>query len=375
LEQRVLFLSPTVGRWEGRYKIPPALIDMRIDGTKVDTAKKGTGVTTPYTVMLNDDWPMNARTGKSWKKVFADALKFRDNILAKLSIPFQQVGTRIIPMTKAREFFHQMIGLTLGHLRHQLRDLEDHREGNSPAAVELRSRIRRALRQEPTAHDSTPLFDESRAVQSFAYQWKSLADEFVHHLDSVFAQVRDNIQPRAAWDAVKERIPRTPVAMRAKFYTHILPVELAGGTDDHRVTMADLEAYDSVMRDAVNRTVELAVETVIARPRQELAEKLAALRELIDRDGKVTAKSFRPIQEAFTKLRLFQFAANPRLLEQIQGLENRMRITEPASLDSNTAASNGFTAALDSVIGECEDAVQQAEDMENFGKEYRAIDL
>lgn len=375
LEQRVLFLSPTVGRWEGRYKIPPAMIDMKIDGVAVDAKKKGTGVTTPYTIMLNDDWPLNRRTDKSWKKMFADALRVRDRILAKLSVPFQQVGARIIPMAKAREFFHEMIGLTLGHLRQQLRDLEQDGQGNTEEAGELRKRIRKALREDATVNDATPLFEEARATQSFAYQWKSLADEFVRNLDDVFAQIEAKIQPRAAWNAVKNRVPNTPVAMRAKFYTHILPVELAGTAGERKVTMADLQDYDSVMRAAVDRTVELAVETVIARPRQELAEKLAALRELIGRDGKVTTKSFRPVQEAFTKLRLFQFAANDELLEQVQSLEDRMRITEPASLDSTTSASSGFTAALDSVINECEDAVRQARDVEDFGREYRAIDL
>jgi len=381
LEERVLFLSPTTGKWEGRYKIPETMVKMQIDGEEIDTAKKNTGVTTPYTVMLTDKWPMRRmEVGEdvSWKKAFNNILKDKEKILQRLSVPFQTVGARIVPMRRAREFFYEIIGLTMGKLRADLRKLEEEDQGNTIDAQNLRARINRERERNPMCGDETPLYDESRETQSIAYRWWHLANEFCLNLDDIFEQIKANITPRASWDAVKDRVPATPEKMRAKFYMHILPVELCGSTDETKVTMADLDEYSSVMEAAINRASEEAIRVVLERPLEEFTQKLAGLKDVISRDGRVTAKSFKPVQEAYAKLAMFSGVAkiDQNLMEEIQQFVNgRLGNTDPRSLDSITAAQSGFTAAMDSIVSECENAERQAREVEEFGKQHRAIDL
>jgi hypothetical protein len=114
---------------------------------------------------------------------------------------------------------------------------------------------------------------------------------------------------------------------------------------------------------------------MIERPRQELAEALANLKQVINRNGKVTQKSFNPVYEAMKKLRAFSFVANDEMLAEINALEGRMLGTVPTSLDEVSSANSGFTAALDSLMSEVEDAEKQAQDLEEFGREHRGIML
>jgi len=381
LEERVLFLSPTTGKWEGRYKIPTDLIKLEIDGEEIDTSAKSSGVTTPYTVMLTDKWPMRRLANGDeipWKKAFNNILKDKEKILQKLSVPFQTVGARIVPMHKARDFFFEIIGLTMGKLRLDLRRLEENEQGNTIDAQNLRARIRRELDRNPMCGDETPLYDEGRETQSIAYRWWKLANEFCLNLDSIFDQIKANITPRSSWDAVKDRVPSTPEKMRAKFYMHILPVELAGSSDERKVTTSDLDEYDAVVRAAANRAGEEAIKQVLERPIAEFKDRLAALADVVARDGRVTAKSFRPVNESYEKLLMFSNVASidPEFKAQIRDfVEGRMGNTDPRSLDSVTAAQSGFTAAMNSLMSECESAERQAKEVAEFGKQHRSIDL
>jgi len=94
LENRVMLLSPRVGSWEGRYKIPVEIVEMKIAGKDIDAAEaKKKGVTTPQTVMMNDNWPTDA-DGTPWKKRFAKVSSLKERILRKYSIPFSAASAR-----------------------------------------------------------------------------------------------------------------------------------------------------------------------------------------------------------------------------------------------------------------------------------------
>lgn len=390
IEDKVLLLSPTVGRWDGSLKIPAALVDMKIDGKQVVQGQKG--ITTPRTVMMNDEWPV-APDGEPWKKKFAKISKIKDHILQKYSVPFEMAGARIVPKHKGVDFFAAMIGLTLGKLRI---DLKRAREAEAwDAITALEARIAEVIRNNRQASDITPIFDPSltEAEQSFAYQWNKTADEFAADLhdrsdtnssqkrgDSgvllahgVLHQIRDNLKPREAWNAVEARVPKTAEEMRAKFYTSVYPVELATGAQFGGVTADLLADYQAVTQQAVQAAIDGCITQVIERPREELCQAMASLKELIARDGNVTQKSFKPVYAAMEKLRLFSFACTPEMLEQLDSLQGRLERTVPGSLSSINAANNGFMAALDTVIADVENADSAARDFEEFGKETRGI--
>lgn len=374
LEERVILLSPTFGSWEGRYKIPKELVNVTISGKNVDTSKRGTGVTTPYCVMLNDEWPVDSQ-GVSWKKRLNKVRSRKENVLRKYSVPFSMAGARIVPKNRGGEFFHELIGLTLGQLRQELREREDRNQGNSEAARTLRDRIQRAMNADPLATDTTPIFDEARETQSVAYEWASEASAFCRDLPNVMSQIQLNVDPNV-WAALRPKVPADPHRMRAKFYSNILPVELPGaGTAMQSVTASDLARYQSVVREACAMATREAVEALVARPREELAEAIAGLQDVIDRSGRVSTKSFKPVYDAIAKIKAFEFAANSELLEQINSLERRMQSTVPSSLDQISAANSGFSAALKAVLNEVEDEERQASDIEDFGRERRGIVL
>ena len=133
--------------------------------------------------------------------------------------------------------------------------------------------------------------------------------------------------------------------------------------------------YQSVVDTALAAAVDNCIENVIEGPRDELVQAISNLEDLIARNGHVTAKSFKPIYAAMEKLRMFGFACTPEMLERISELENRMGNTVPTSLDSVTAANNGFSALCRSIREEVADAEQAVSDMEDFGKDYRGIQL
>jgi hypothetical protein len=417
IEDKVLLLSPTVSRWEGRLKIPKERIKLEIDGKEVNTSKKG--LTTPHTVMITDSWPVDVH-GMPWKKRIAKILVIKDRIISKYSIPFQLAGARIVPKHKGLDFFSEMIGLTLGKLRRDLAEATDEHR-----ITQLEDRIAIALRNDPNAVDSTPVYDplKSEDNQSFAYQWNKLADEFCRdlldrvrsddyeseyrgsarypadiHMETgevltdeegkeirrkiryehgILTQIKSALDRNApgVWPLVQHRVPKTFQDMRSKFKSSVYPVELASGTQFEGVTESLLSEYSDVVNQAMEEAVESCIEHVIERPREELSKAIGNLRDLINRDGQVSSKSFKPVYAAIEKLRLFKFACSDEMIEALNDLDDRMSRTNPSSLDSRTAANNGFADVLDEIILNVENSVQAERDIQEFGRELRGITL
>jgi len=420
LEDSVLLVSPTVGRWEGRLKIPKEKIKIEIDDTEVDTAKAP--ITTPNTVLMNDKWPVD-RDGKAYKKRFLDVFKLRDRTLRKYSIPFAQLGTRIIPKHKGVDFFSELIGVTLGMLRRRIATaIED---GNPLGVSQLEERIAEAVRENPGASDTLSVWDPTKpeTEQSFTYQYQQLTNEFCADLhdrtdvdigyadddynmltrrggkcyptskegaeyndmagryialrSGVLSQIKTavDITLPGVWPLIQNRVPHTAALMRAKFYCTIYPVELSSGTQFKGITASLLADYKDVVNQSMQAAVDGCIEQVIDRPRADLCDVLVSLRDRIARDAQLNRSAFETTHTAIEKLRLFEFACPPSMLTMLDNFSERLSLTNPTALDSVTAVSNGFMEILDTAIAELSDEVKAEQDFEEFGKEFRSIDL
>jgi hypothetical protein len=335
LQQRVLLLAPTFGWWRGYYQLSDKRVKIKLDDKEVS----GGDVTTPRSILMKDDCPKDSE-GKAWKKRFLEVERKEKSLIESFSVAFSVNGVRLVPKSRARELFEKLIGPI--------------DQNGVP---------------QPQMQDGRPLpLDQ----QSVAYQLRYTALEFCRNLPSIIEQIRHSNPD--VWEAVEGRVPQTYDEMLDKFYVDAVPIELAGGTGSE-VTQADLADHEVVVREACRRKVEEAVEEMVSAPRQDLAEALAGLQELIARDGRVTSKSFNPVRNAIAKIRLFDFVANEDLMAQIDSLEHRLNITTASTLDRVTAASSGFAAALQAVQTEISDARRQSEDIERFGRDLRGIDL
>lgn len=314
LEARVILLAPSFGWYRGQYQLPRGKTDIKIDGDDVSFDN----ITTPCSKLMTDKYPVDAN-GAPWKKRLQQIESRQKALIEKYSVPFPIRGVRIVPKASAQEFFRELDDV--------IRDLRD------------------------------------------------AADEFVRDLPDIIEQMRRNTN-ETVYKAVERKIPRQRDQMRAKFYIDVVPVEIAGRESDATVvTRNDLATHQAMVQDACQRKVEEAIEAMIEQPRQQLADALEGLKDVIDRNGRVSTKSFRPVEEAMRKLRSFSFVANDALLAQLDALERRMNNTVPNTLDQQTAASNGFSAALNSVLAEVADADKQASDLVRFGRESRGITL
>ena len=318
LADRVLLLAPSIGSWKGRYQLPKTLVKIELQGTEVDKKK----VTTPCTKLMADEYPTDAE-GTAWKKRF-DRLDSRlGAVMERYSVPFPINGVRMVPEAVGDQF---------------LQEVDD-------------------VKQDQTA----------------------TVNEFVAAFNDVMGQIRRNTDP-LVWDHVYKKMPHDREQMRQKFYLDVIPIQLAGGMSQgengiRAVSLADMQRHQALVSESVERAVMEAVTNLVQDPLDQLAEKLASLKELIERDGRVTERSYKPVREAFAKVRDFMLVPNEDLLAAMKQLEDRMRITQPTSLDRVTAARNGFTALLDGVLNEATDTVRQNAMIEEFGKELRGINL
>ena len=308
----VVLLSMQCHWWKGRYHLPKDQTIVEISGEEV--AKGST--TTPQARLLTDEYPLDY-AGVAWKKRFQSFNAGLARIARRYGEPFPIRGVQMLPRAAMATV---------------MRNLEDLQRNMSDTA-----------------------------------------DEFVSSIDDVFEQIARYTSP-PVWGAVSAVVPRSMHAMRAKFFINVVPVEMSYGSAE-AVSMETLEAHHDIVRDAVRRATEQAVETMVAGPRAQLAEALANLSALVNRDGRVTAASFRPAREAIAKIRLFDFVANEELLETIKSLEHRLDITAPTTLDYETATSSGFAAALRSVEDEVTNTSRIAEDVHRFGRQLRSLDV
>ena len=149
-----------------------------------------------------------------------------------------------------------------------------------------------------------------------------------------------------AYALVQDKIPSGDDLIAA---TGLEVVALPMSSDIERVRSANSNSLLSVARARTTEMLTQVAESVAAQPRQELAEALAQLHELISRDGRVTSKSFAPIRRAIQKLHTFQFVMDAGLKSQLDELSARLDAIVPGEQNSRTAAGNGLLDVLQQI--------------------------
>lgn len=365
LEKSVLLLCPTIGWWRGQYQLPRASTETRTNGQAVDQDD----VTTPRAKLMTDTYPLD-RNGTPWKKRF-QAIESRLSALKeRYSVPFPIPGVRIVPKIRGQEMLNELYGMTLGRLERHIKKARDeydyHRETK---LLEIRDEAVRKLGEHATP--DTPVYDADKLPdeQSIAYCLHEAASEFCLNWPDIREQIsrKNNV-----FVHVESKIPYNGSFMKEKFYLDVVPIELAGGSA-HMVDEECLAEHEDVVREALRRRIDEAVESMVAAPRQQLADALTGLKDLIARDGRVSTKSFAPVHAAIQKIRLFEFVANDELLAKMRQLERQLETTVPSSLNNESAAASGFSAAIDSFMAEVENETKRTADISTFGRQHRAI--
>lgn len=368
LGQRVLLLSPTMSRWAGRLQLPSSKAEVHMNHQVLDA----NAVTTPCVKLMTKQYPLDS-DGKPWKARF-DAISNRLTALkTQYSVGFAITGVRIIPKATASEFMQKLFGPTIGYLTKKMKEYEE--QGRNREANELADRIfdaRDKWRDFPSS-SRTPVYDPTTEQQSIAYEFWDSVLEFVGDYDNVMRQLETRGE---CWEYVRTKIPKSKEAMFRKFDLGVFPIELSG-TAPGQVSMEDLENHADVVRETCQRQVQLAIESMIAEPRRELAETIENIETLIADRGKISTRTFDRVHRAMEKLNNFSFVANAELMTRLQQLNTMLDTTVPARLndtDAATVASTAqFAAELASIRQDLVDPGVMERDLMSLGCHSRAI--
>lgn len=368
LGQRVLLLSPTMSRWAGRLQLPSSKAEVHMNHQVLDA----NAVTTPCVKLMTKQYPLDS-DGKPWKARF-DAISNRLTALkTQYSVGFAITGVRIIPKAIASEFMQKLFGPTIGYLTKKVREYEE--QGRNREANELADRIFDARDKwgDFPSSSRTPVYDPTTEQQSIAYEFWDSVLEFVGDYDNVMRQLETRGE---CWEYVRTKIPKSKEAMFRKFDLGVFPIELSG-TAPGQVSMEDLENHADVVRETCQRQVQLAIESMIAEPRRELAETIENIETLIADRGKISTRTFDRVHRAMEKLNNFSFVANAELMTRLQQLNTMLDTTVPARLndtDAATVASTAqFAAELASIRQELVDPGVMERDLMSLGCHSRAI--
>jgi hypothetical protein len=368
LGQRVLLLSPTMSRWAGRLQLPSSKAEVHMNHQVLDA----NAVTTPCVKLMTKQYPLDS-DGKPWKARF-DAISNRLTALkTQYSVGFAITGVRIIPKATASEFMQKLFGPTIGYLTKKVKEYEE--QGRNREANELADRIFDARDKwgDFPSSSRTPVYDPTTEQQSIAYEFWDSVLEFVGDYDNVMRQLETRGE---CWEYVRTKIPKSKEAMFRKFDLGVFPIELSG-TAPGQVSMEDLENHADVVRETCQRQVQLAIESMIAEPRRELAETIENIETLIADRGKISTRTFDRVHRAMEKLNNFSFVANAELMTRLQQLNTMLDTTVPARLndtDAATVASTAqFAAELASIRQELVDPGVMERDLMSLGCHSRAI--
>lgn len=361
--QNVMLVSPNLGVWRGNYMLPPTHVHISYGDDRLELDQDS--ITSPQTRLINDKYPLDS-DGKPWVKRFREIKQAQVKLLNKYSVCSGITGVRIIPKSAGLEFFPQLIGPTVGELLEL--QAEAATAGDTRKVEELQRRLDAAKAGSSQFAAETPVYNPDRAEQSVAYQLHLLAEEFCDQMQDIYAQIQKN-ESAEVWKAIKDRLPADRSVMRSKFYCGTIPIEFAtgGSTERVKITHKELQRYHNVVTASVRTAVDEAIENMIAQPRAELAKAISNMTDVISRDGRVTARTFGPVQRAIEKLRMFSFIGDDAMLKQIENLERMMDVQVPRELTNAVANSNGFMQAAQSVMTELESAMTSEETFRKFG--------
>lgn len=368
LGRRVLLLSPTMSVWRGQFQLPKKA-EIHMDDRVLDAES----VTNPRVKLMTKTYPRDS-DGKPWKARF-DACTSRLSALKnQFSVSFAINGVRIIPKSSAGAFMHKLFGPTIGSLTREATIADN--EYRTDDTIRLLASIREAQRKWETigTSDKTPVYDPTADQQSIAYEFWETVMEFVNDYDNVVLQMQGN----PCWSLIQSRVPKNKKAMLQKFDIGVFPIELSGSSAND-VTMEELAEHADVVRETCARQVQLAIESMIAEPRRELADTLQNIEDLISNQGRITSRTFDRVRRAMDKLENFSFVTDNALMQRITELNGMLSDTIPSQLNASTpdtsrAAAN-FSAGLAVIRQELLDPVIMESDLASFSGSRRAIML
>lgn len=368
LGQRVLLLSPTMSIWRGQFQLPKKA-EIHMDDRVLDAES----VTTPRVKLMTKKYPVDS-DGKPWKSRFDACTSRLSALKGQFSVSFAINGVRIIPKSTASAFMHKLFGPTIGSLLRAASDAVIAGRYTEESVILDRIRETRHKWGDIDTSDKTPVYDDTASQQSIAYEFWDTVLEFVRDYDSVLAQIREN----PCWSLIHTRVPQSKRAMLQKFDIGVFPIELSGASTND-VTLAELAEHADVVRETCARQVQLAIESMIAEPRRELADTLQNIEDLISNQGRITTRTFDRVRRALEKLQNFSFVTDSALMQKMQQLNTMLADTIPSQLNDSTPdmsrATSNFRAGLSLIRQDLLDPVIMESDLASFSGSRRAIML
>lgn len=368
LGRSVLLLAPTVSRWAGRLQLPASRAEVHVSNRVLDS----NAITTPCVKLMTKQYPLD-REGTPWKARFDTIVTRLNSLKAQFSVGFDIPGVRIIPKAVASDFMQKLFGPTIGYLTRKADDAAERGDRREESGIRDRIYDARVAWGDFPSSSRTPVYDPSVSQQSIAYEFWLAVLEFVNDYDNVMRQIETRGE---CWDYVKTKIPKNKMAMFQKFDIGVFPVELSG-TSPGQVSMEDLENHVDVVRETCQRQVQLAIESMIAEPRRELAATIENIETLIANNGKITTRTFDRVHRAVEKLNNFSFVTNIELMQRLERLNGMLANTIPAQLRTNVAdtapSTAAFAAELAGIRQDLVDTGIMESDLASLGYSGRAL--
>lgn len=276
-----------------------------------------------------------------WRNKFLEAARPADSLKNANSIFVG--GVRVFPLQKYPEYVAKVLGPIS--------------EDGTPASVCV---------------DGIPLPFEHQAV---ARQLQILGNQIADEWADVCRLMESHMAP-ILWDRLKDKLPTADqVRIEYRNPVRIYPTNL--GTPEGAVlsNTADILHYKQYIDRLAREECQGIVQALVEEPRKELAKALEAAHTLINRDGRITTRTFEPVRRQIEKLKQFSFIANSEMIGKMDELMQRLGTIVPSEQDRITAHSNGLMSAIESVMEEVQDADKQAADIAKFGGQVRGIRL
>jgi hypothetical protein len=219
-------------------------------------------------------------------------------------------------------------------------------------AVKFRSRSR-----------NSDLGEDSFQLKGLSLVPVAIVDSMLQELDGLASKLKKVVEDWTAeegrlHDAIRDKVGDTVYALASKHIptrtqlrqaTGIDAVSIPIGAAITNVVSVNEREFLKAARERTGDMLAQITENLFAQPREELAEAVRNLKELIERDGRVTSRSIAPVRRAFEKLSLFDFVSDDTLREQIAALGKKLDSVTPTEQTKDVATSNGLLDALKSV--------------------------
>ena len=335
---KVFLVCPSMGWWRGMFPLPKDDVKIQIQGVELDQDR----LTRNSLRLLRKDGPFN-RAGQPWVSVFSSLEGERQAMFADGYIQFAVRGVYCVPKNK----YHHLMARLYGKLEPDEKGV-----------------------QRPVYDSSIP----SDEPQSLAYRFNLAADEFAQDFPQIAEAIKAELKNHE-WKLVEKYLP-SPKSIRSRFYIH---VNLLGLSNVTLTEAAELSEYSRAVTEmtaqAARARVQQAIETMVAEPRQQLADALSHLTE-VARGGHANARSYGRVREAIEKLRTYEFLSNDDIHRRLSELETRLVETPAARLSSDADVRDQFESFAGEVVRELTDATAQEADASAFsGYNARRIDL